>query len=54
MYQLGLTSIENFLKLDEEHSMQANRKLIDTEKTILLDIGESYPKVQLTFADDVY
>lgn len=49
MYQIGLTSIENFLKLDEEHSMQANRKLIDTEKTILLDIGESYPKVQLTF-----
>lgn len=48
MYNVGLTSISNFLKLNDEHKMVANRRLIETEKKIVFSIGEEYPEVQIT------
>lgn len=48
MRQLGYNCIENFLTLDAEWSMQPNRKMLAFEEKIVIDIGEQYPKVQIT------
>lgn len=48
MYNLGLECIDNFLILDEQWQMQPNRKTIALEEKIVMDIGEAYPKVQIT------
>lgn len=48
MYNVGLACIDNFLKLEDEQSMQANRRIISLERTIQFSVGDNYPLIQTT------
>lgn len=49
MYNVGIKSINGFLKLNDEHSLERNRKILETEKQLIFSVGDSYPNIQITF-----